>query len=300
MTGIVLWNTNEAIASTPIQLEYSYFTYAKVVAEKGEYNWSSLDRLLDQVAGRGHQAIIRFHDTYVGAKTGVPKYITELAGYETTKAKSEGKDTEFPDWSHPELRRFAMEFFDRFSERYDRDPRIAFVQVGFGLWSEYHIYDGPMTLGKTFPSKEFQAEFMTHLSKTLVQTPWMISVDAADDSRTPFAGNANLLKIPFGLFDDSINHKAHGKENGYRFRINAFESGDKRSRVEIENVGVAPIYYDAFVAVNGVRSPDSLKGFLPGVKKTLTIESGDAQPKLSIECDRLVKGQRIEFEADLK
>ena len=108
MTGIVLWSTNEAVASTPIQLEYSYFTYAKVVAEKGEYNWSSLDRLLDQVAGRGHQAIIRFHDTYVGAKTGVPKYITELAGYETTKAKSEGKDTEFPDWSHPELRRFAI------------------------------------------------------------------------------------------------------------------------------------------------------------------------------------------------
>ena len=376
MTGIVLWSTNEAIASTPIQLEYSYFTYSKVVAEKGEYNWSSLDQLLDQVAGHGHQAIIRFHDTYVGAKTGVPKYITELAGYEMTKAKSEGKDTEFPDWSHPELRRFAMEFFDRFSARYDRDPRIAFVQVGFGLWSEYHIYDGPMTLGKTFPSKEFQSEFMTHLSKTLIQTPWMISVDAADDSRTPFAGNANLLKIPFGLFDDSFNHKAHKKENepnwvelgldrwqrapaggefsffqkvdqtkalaengphgisfekqaakfhvsfiigdgqpkiqsadrirsaskacGYRFRINAFESGDKRSRVEIENVGVAPIYYDAFVAVNSVRSPDSLKGLLPGAKKSLTIESGDNQPKLSIECDRLVKGQRIEFEADLK
>ena len=376
MTGIVLWTTNEAVATAPIQLEYSYFAYSKVVTKKGEYNWSPLDKLLAQVAGRGHQAIIRFHDTYVGAKSGVPTYITELAGYETTSAKSEGKDTEFPDWSHPELRRFALEFFERFSERYDRDPRIAFVQVGFGLWSEYHIYDGPMTLGKTFPSKEFQTEFVTHISKVLAQTPWMISVDAADDSRAPFSGNTDLLKLPFGLFDDSFNHKAHSKENepnwdalgldrwqraptggefsffrkvdqsqalaengphgisfekqaakfhvsfiigdaqpkyqkadrirsasnacGYRFRVNSFHSGDNRSRVEIENVGVAPIYYDAFVAVNGIRSSDSLMGLLPGNKKTLAIDSGGDHPTLAIECDRLVQGQRIEFEADLK
>ena len=28
--------------------------------------------------------MVRFHDTYVGKKTAVPKYITELPGYETT------------------------------------------------------------------------------------------------------------------------------------------------------------------------------------------------------------------------
>jgi len=376
MTGIVLWSTNEAVGSVPIQLEYSYLTYSKIVAKPGEYDWSSLDQLLEKVAARGHQVIVRFHDTYIGEKTGVPKYITELAGYETTKAKSEKKDTEFPDWSHPELRRFVLEFFERFSQRYDRDPRIAFVQVGFGLWAEYHIYDGPMKLGKTFPSKEFQIEFVQHLSKVLVQTPWMISVDAADDSRSPFAGNESLLKIPFGLFDDSFNHKAHSKENepnwielgmnrwqraptggefsffqkldqtkaladngphgisfekqaakfhvsfmigddqprfqssdrirvaslatGYRFRITAFESGAKRSRIAVENGGIAPIYYDAFVAVNGVRCSDSLKGLVPGVMKVLDVESGGDKPRLSIECDRLVKGQQIEFEADLK
>ena len=30
---------------------------------------------------------------------------------------------------------------EEFAARYDDDPRIAFLQVGFGLWGEYHIYD---------------------------------------------------------------------------------------------------------------------------------------------------------------
>ena len=45
------------------------------------------------------------------------------------------------------------------AEKYKNDPRLAFIQTGFGLWSEYHIYDGPFELGKTFPSKDFQDSF---------------------------------------------------------------------------------------------------------------------------------------------
>jgi hypothetical protein len=356
-------------------LEYSYFTYAQVVNEKDQYSWNSIDSLLDQVAKRGHQAILRFHDTYVGKKTGVPKYITALSGYKTTTGKSEGKSTEFPDWTHPELQRFALEFFERFSERYDQDPRIAFVQVGFGLWAEYHIYDGPMILGKTFPSKEYQSQFVQHLSKVLKQTPWMISVDAADSDFAPFEDNPLLLSLPFGLFDDSFNHKKHAKENepnwnvfgnerwkraptggefsffakvdqtkalaengpygtsfekqaakfhisfmigdaqpeyqsadririasqacGYRFRVTEFRTNDTRSFISICNQGIAPIYYDAFVTVDRIRASESLKGLLPGETRSFTIPAGGVNPSLSIECDRLVPGQTIEYEAEL-
>ena len=36
---------------------------------------------------------------------------------------------------YPELKRFVKEFHTRFSARYDHDPRLAFVQTGFGLWA---------------------------------------------------------------------------------------------------------------------------------------------------------------------
>lgn len=67
----------------------------------------------------------------------------------------------------------------------------------------------------------------------------------------------------------------------------------------MKNIGIAPIYYDAFPAIGGVRSPESLKGLLPGEMRTFRVASGGSSPDLAIECDRLVPGQTIEYEADL-
>lgn len=375
MTGIVLWSTNSAVKTAPIQLEYSYLTYAQVVSQKGRYNWAPVEALLDAVSKRGHQAVLRWHDMYVGKPTGVPAYIKALPDYHETHGKSEKQPTDFPDWSNAELRRFTVEFFTRFAEKYDRDPRLAFVQVGFGLWAEYHIYDGPMKLGKTFPSRAFQSEFARHLGGTFQQTPWMISVDAAGD-QAPYASDPTLLDLPFGVFDDSFNHARHAVENepnwntlrrdrwkiapgggefsffkkvdqskalapkgphgisfeiqaaryhvsfiigdaqprfqpakriraaglacGYRFRVTKFVASDMAAQVEIVNEGIAPFYYDAFPALNGVRSQTSLKGLLPGERRVFEMAAGGSAPKLTLECDRLVPGQRIGYVADLK
>jgi hypothetical protein len=91
----------------------------------------------------------------------------------------------------------------------------------------------------------------------------------------------------------------HGLACGYKFRVTAFEVSDTAAHVTVANTGVAPIYYDAFVAVNGVRAQGSLKGVLPGEERRFTVASGGANPKLTIECDRLVPGQRIEFETGM-
>lgn len=374
MTGIVLWTSNEQVAESPIQLEFRYFTYAQVVQGPGDYDWSILDRQLEQTAARGHQLVLRWHDTYVGKPTGVPKHVVELPGYRHQTAKSEGRETGFPDWGHPALQQCVLDFLTAFAERYDRDRRLAFVELGFGLWGEYHLYDGPMELGRTFPSLEFQAKFLRHADKELRVTPWMISIDAADDW-SPVTRDPDLLSLRLGLFDDSLNHRHHKSENlpdwnamgrdrwrvspaggefsfyqrvdqtralapegphgvsfeshaaefhlsfvlgdgqpkyqpaerilqagqalGYRFAVTEFRSGPGRSRVRIENRGIAPLYYDAYPAIDGVRSDHSLRGLLPGEQREFSITAGGDQPRLTIECSRLVPGQMIEYEADL-
>jgi hypothetical protein len=376
MTGIVLWASSEHNRTDAVQLEFSYMKYSDVVPRRGVYIWNVLDRLLEDVAGRGHQAVIRFYFVYPGRPTTVPAYIKALPGYRETRGTSEGKPTGFADWSHPELKRFALEFYTELARRYDNDPRLAFVETGFGLWAEYHIYDGPMMLGKTFPDKAFQGEFARRLASVFRKTPWMISVDAADSMRTPYAGDQRLLKIPFGVFDDSFLCRQHREVNepnwdimgrdrwkrapaggefsyytpddqkqalagngphgisfekaaagfhvtfmigndqpryqsmdrikaagmacGYKFRILGFEASPTRTRVTITNTGVAPFYHDAYIAVDGTRAGRSLKGLLPGESRTDEIAAGGSAPKLSIACDRLVPGQSIEFEADLR
>ena len=129
MTGIVLWNTSGSNKKEYVQLEFSYMLYNDVCKEKDVFDWAPMDKLLKEVASRGHQAVVRFRYTYPGYSCAVPAYIKSWPGYEATNAKSEGRNTEFPDWRCEELQRFHMEFHRRFAERYDRDPRLAFVET---------------------------------------------------------------------------------------------------------------------------------------------------------------------------
>lgn len=376
MSGIVFWTDSDHNQSDAIQLEYSYMKYGDIVQQEGQYDWQPVDDLLDQVASRSHQAVLRFYYVYPGDSTTVPQYIKDSSGYSETSGQSEGLTTWFPDWSFDALKEFTLAFFTQFAQRYDDDPRIAFFQVGFGLWAEYHIYDGPMELGRTFPSKSFQAEFFQHMDAAFDDLPWAVSIDAADSDRTPFADQPALLDAHFGLFDDSFLRETHdgynaecfrffgfqdryqyapmggelsysgsydqqhaldpegpygisfeqmaaqyyisymigndqpdyqsmtrikeaGMATGYKFKVTSFKASSDAARVVVENTGIAPIYTDAYVAVNGVRSSTSLKGLLPGQSRQFSVSSGGSAPELTIECDRLVSGQSIEFEADL-
>jgi hypothetical protein len=373
LCGLVLWDDSEHVTTDAVQLEFFYLPYAALIPRKDEIDWKPLEKRLDAIRSRKHQAIVRFYDTYVGKPSGVPDFIRRLPDYHETQGKSEGKETVFPDWSHPELARFYLDFYTKLAEKFDRDPRIAYLETGFGLWSEYHIYDGPMKLGGTFPSKEFQETFLRHLSGTFRATPWLISIDAAAEESTPFASRRALGDLPFGTFDDSFLCKQHATENapnwaffgrerwkrapaggefsyytkadqkealapkgphgvpfetaarefhlsfiiandqpdyqsmdriraagrscGYRFRITDYRVGGGRSMLTVTNGGIAPIYAEAFVAVAGRRSSTSLKGLCPGESRTCEVAS-DGEG-VTIESDRLVPGQKIEFEAML-
>ena len=378
MTGIVLWNTSGSNKKEYVQLEFSYMLYSDVCKEKDVFDWTPMDKLLQEVASRGHQAIVRFRYTYPGHSCAVPDYIKVWPGYEVTNGKSEGHNTEFPDWRCEELRRFHMEFHRRFAERYDKDPRLAFVEIGFGLWAEYHIYDGPCIIGKTFPSHEFQAQFLPKMDVWFQDTPWLFSIDAADSKYAPFHKQKELLDLNFGNFDDSfmcedwsgynwsswkffgedrykkgpaggefsyytnydqkhaldkegmhgrvfedmvakvhmtfiIGNDQPGKQTperiaeaamsmGYRFEIRDFQVKEgEGAAVRIANVGVAPIYRDAFVEVEGVRGDLNLRTLMPGDEAWVTIPcKATTASRPAIACDHLVAGQEIQYQADIK
>ena len=237
MTGLVLWPAEaESRNSThggSITLEYSYCLPCLVV--KGcntdgsiVYDWTWFDNLLDDVASRGHQLIARFRyeypggDDIPGAKKGataVPQYIKDRSDYHETHENNPGGDgpTDYADWSNAELQRFTKVFYTDFAERYKNDKRLAFVEVGFGHWSEYHIYGTDLNFGVNFPTKAYQAEFLQHVNTVLKDIPWAISIDASDDEYTPIVDSNDLMALNFGLFDDSFMHQNHeiGTKDGY-------------------------------------------------------------------------------------
>ena len=409
MKGIVFWPDqakSQKNLQGSISLEFSYcLPCAVVTGERGgiiSYDWSSFEKMLDDIKSRGHQAIVRFRLEYpnetiknapnctedVKGATAVPNYFMANSNYLETFSENPGGDgpTFYADWSSTALQYFYKQFYADFAAKYDNDPRIAFVQAGFGHWAEYHIYGTKLELGKNFPAKSYQTEFLTHLDTLFKETPWSISVDAADDDYSPIAGNKTLLGLGFGLFDDSFMHKEHdisqgdgdneknwivldttrwkkapaggeisyyedkdqheflnpkGLYNvtwedaaskyhmtyvigndapegsyatkdrvyeassyaGYKFEITGYAVNKVSAAVRVKNIGIAPLYHNAYVTVKGVRSKTSLKGLLPGKEAIYTvsgIEIGDKEsPELTITSDKLLKDATIPYKASL-
>ena len=400
MTGLVLWSDNSKTSTyaNSISMEYAYCWPSKVVkGQKSDgsidYDWSWFESLLNSVSGRGHQAIVRFTyeypnntvvDSRVPGTTAVPAYIKAMPGYKETFASNPNDDgpTYYADWSNDSLKSFTRRFYADFARRYDNDPRLALLEVGFGHWGEYHICGTKLQLGTNFPDKEYQKSFLRHVDTLFKSLPWAVSIDAADDEYTPIVGSSTLMGLGFGLFDDSFMHSKNEKSqgdgynednwislnyanrwknapmggevsyysssdqknflkpsgmygvtweqmaskyhvsfmiandaptgsygtkerfleaslaSGYKFRVTAFERTDDQARVTIKNEGVAPLYRDAYVAVNGTRGGRSLKGLLPGESATVTIPA-TGNLDLTIESDFTVSGRPIQYQADL-
>lgn len=377
LKGIVFWCDNAADhpeIQESIALEFSYFTPSTLVPGVNpdgtpHFNWAPLDALLDDVASRGHQAIVRFRYEYPNetvpeypgkrGATGVPKYIKALPDYRETFSQNPGGDgpTYYADWSHPALEDFTLRFHEAFAARYDADPRLAFLEVGFGHWAEYHTHGTTVRLGKNFPSKAFQERLMRLLTEKMRLTPWLISIDAAQPKYSDFAANKDLAsELAFGLFDDTFMYKTHdisqgegwneqcwlafgadrwrrapcggevsyyhkrdqreflnpkglygvtweqaaakyhmtfviGNDSldgkfatperlaeaaahcGYRFRLVGARVENGAVIAEIVNDGVAPLYHDAYLSVEGAASvsAESLRGLLPGETRLFSI-----------------------------
>lgn len=371
MTGIVLWCDSPHTQEAPVQLEFFYIPYSSVMKGPGVYDWTAVEKNLTEIAKRKHQAIFRFWDTYPDKESGVPKYIRDRPDWKGRTALSEGKPTGFPDWSNTTWQAAHLDFFTALAKRYDKDPRVAFLQCGFGLWSEYHIYDGPYELGLTFPDRAYQEKFLKHMGQNFHHLKWSTSINLGDKNIGPIHTNPKLLSLPFGVFDDSFLNKNHskynaphwttlgksrwkkapaggefsyytehdqktalskngphgesfkkaasryhisymmgndqpkyvsmnrireaGKATGYRFQLRSAERNGKKVRLTFRNTGVAPIYYDAYPAYAGIRAKKSLKGLNPGKQVTVTIPAGNKQGAVTIQSDRLVKGQKIGF-----
>lgn len=246
MKGLVLWRDCAAERpdlSSAISLEYAYCLPCDVAsggAADGtvRYDWRRIERILDDMASRRHQAVLRFRYVYPGMKLGgvrgataVPRFIKSRADYKETFAKNPGGDgpTFYPDWSCKALEDFTLDFYRAFARRYDQDSRLAFLQVGFGHWAEYHTYGTKLMPGRNFPTVDFQRRFFRMMSEEMRLTPWMVSIDSAarEDGYSPAVALC-AAGMTFGLFDDSFmcaGHEIASGDGDNELNWNAFGPG---------------------------------------------------------------------------
>ena len=128
--------------SFPHSLEWTYLHLREVQSGYNEFRWSYLDGLLNQIAGRGHQAIFRTFVDYPNVAYGMPDFLSHVPKHAYSDYDNGTRATSYsPDYSHPDLRRALTNYIAALGARYDGDPRIGFITIGLlGFWGEWHTF----------------------------------------------------------------------------------------------------------------------------------------------------------------
>ena len=204
----------------PYSLTYQYVSWRELEPTPGKYRFEEWEKQAwEKPAARNKQVIFRVYLDYPGKQAGVPQWLIDR-GVRLTPYKDYGGGFS-PDYNNPELQAALIRLIAALGQRYDGNPRVAFVQMGFlGFWGEWHTY--PRT--ELFASKAMQQRVLEAAHRAFPRTLLM--------TRYPdgFAGTQSWM----GFFDDMFPDDTDGKDD-WKFLPKMRQSG------RMENWKRAPI-----------------------------------------------------------
>lgn len=201
LKGLVPYASNGNL-HFPHSMEFNYVGLAQLMKGYDDFDWRPLERLLDDIAGRGHQAVFRIYLEYPSKQNLIPKFLIDdglkVHKYLNTNTQPlPPAEVETPDYEDKNLRKALKSLIAALGEKYDGDARIGFITAGLlGTWGEWHTYPK----SELFASKTVQAEVMDAYSAAFKVTPILLRYPAGENTW----GKAPNANRPFGYHDDSF------------------------------------------------------------------------------------------------
>lgn len=126
----------------PQTLAYNNLTWAVLEPLKGAFDWAAFEAGWAQETALGRRIGFRLNMTF---PSGVPHHDVPTwlitAGVPMQPYTAGGTFGSVPDWNNPTLLAEHDRVIAALGARYNRDPRIAWVDVGsYGLWGEWHLF----------------------------------------------------------------------------------------------------------------------------------------------------------------
>jgi hypothetical protein len=252
----------------PHSLEFNYLAYAALVKGYDEFDWKPMEKLLNEIAGRGHQAVFRIYIEYPGKKDCIPEFLIKdglkVNKWLYTETQPEPPaPIETPDYEDKNLRKSLKNFIAAMGKKYDGDPRIGFITAGLlGTWGEWHTYPKD----ELFASKTVQAEVMDAYEAAFKITPVLLRYPA-NEKTWQKAANA---KRNFGYHDDSFAWATldTGKKDDNWFYMPALKAAGALDKWKTQPIG-GEIRPEAWGHVFDEKpKPKEVQNFAECVKQT--------------------------------
>ncbi len=138
---------------------YLRFDWSDVEKEKGVYDFSYLDEIMEKWGKFGFTFSLRVvaYETYPFIPYATPKYVFDEGAhcYRLPNGRIH------PDYGDPYFLERLEEFFKVLGAKYNNDPRIELIDVGtYGTWGEGHTVEGD---GVIYPLDVVKKHFELHL-----------------------------------------------------------------------------------------------------------------------------------------
>lgn len=153
-------------------LAFKYVSWKELEPSDGYFDFSAIERGLTSGTSAAKHIVFRVYLDYPGIEPGVPDWLTKLGvsmvPYFSTE---ENKSGYTPDYNNPQLLTRVVRLIEKLGERFDGDPRIAFIQIGtMGQYGEWTTFAAGNTLrysldtqraildayDRAFPNKKLQ------------------------------------------------------------------------------------------------------------------------------------------------
>lgn len=192
----------------PHSLEWFYLPLKDLQKDTNTFDWQPLEKQLNAIAARGHQAVFRIYLDYPQTPYGVPEFLNHVPkrAYSEHGNGQDPQRTSFsPNYDHPDLRRALKAFIAAWGARYDGDARIGFITVGLlGFWGEWHTYPHSTADDNFMASTATQNEVLDAFDAAFSKTKLLL--------REPKA-NIGIEKRALGFHDDSFAYQTLGPKD---------------------------------------------------------------------------------------
>lgn len=201
---------------------YSRFLWCDIEPEKGKYDWSKIDEMIERSDKLGKSfafGIIPSDSGYDRPQGLVPEYVyndgCKYVTAATSSFYSEDGYQRTPVWSDKIYHEAAIRLAEAIAEKYDGDERVEYIDIrSLGNWGEWHTYG---LEGSEMPSEEIQKQYIREWSEIFEKTQLVLPVN--DDKPSGVSKYAVTLGVT--LRRDGLV----GLENHEKALAPAFDAG---------------------------------------------------------------------------
>lgn len=130
------------LKDVPSTMTFFETSWRELEPKEGEYRFAEWEAKTFKAApNKVKHVVLRVYMDYPNQGIGLPQYLID-AGVKMTPYSDDGIGTgKSPDYRDPRLRKALSRLIAAMGVHWDRDPQVAFIQLGLlGHWGEWHTY----------------------------------------------------------------------------------------------------------------------------------------------------------------